>query len=275
MNSSWNALFLFIIMVVGCQSNPSKHLLTVCPQCKKIIIPTDDGYALNAFYRVNIQQQATLHIYLEGDGRPWWRNGRFPAGNPNSKSLTALGLMTHDPFPAIYLNRPCYGFPRVPDYCDKDLWTAGRYSETVVRQLDNALTQIRETYGNKQFVLIGHSGGGTLAMLIAHRRQDIVGILTISANLNHRKWTDFFGYTELYHSLNPSDFPVLPKTRIRWHLIGRQDRVVPFDILFNEAQRDPYAHLVIEEQYDHHCCWQKNWGAVISKFRDGLLQNQQ
>ena len=108
-----------------------------------------------------------LHIYIEGDGRPWLR-GHLIADDPTPKTPLALELMARSPYTSLYLGRPCYfGYAKQPP-CEPRYWTSARDSEAVVNSLAIAIQQIREP--NQKLLLIGYSGGGTLAMTI--RRSD-------------------------------------------------------------------------------------------------------
>lgn len=211
-----------------------------------------------------------LHIYLEGDGVPWKR-GLVHATNPTSKKMLALQLMQIDPYPAVYLNRPCYGFDKVPRNCKSTLWTSARYSTFVITQIDQGITELKQRYQARKVILIGHSGGGTLAMLIARKRNDVVAIMTIGANLDHAAWTHHFGFEPLFGSENPALAPPLPDDILRWHLFGTEDRQVPLEVARGGARHDPQATVQVIENYDHHCCWKETWVKLVKRFRQAWL----
>ena len=64
----------------------------------------------------------------------------------------------------------------------------------------------------KQVILIGHSGGGALAVLLAPSVPEVTGVMTIAANLDTRAWTELHGYAPLDNSLNPVARGRLPST---------------------------------------------------------------
>ena len=86
----------------------------------------------------------------------------------------------------LYLARPCQFV--VSDGCDRRLWTGARLSPEVVdiyqRLIDDAMRRTNST----QVGLIGYSGGGALAALIAERRHDVAWLVTVAADLDLAKW---------------------------------------------------------------------------------------
>ncbi len=219
------------------------------------------GYQLVGFSSEKIRTDY-LNIYFEGDGRPWI-NGRTIANNPTGKIPLALGLMNRDPYTSLYLNRPCYAFNPLPDNCDNTLWTSHRYSKTVIDTMNEAIDQAKAKFNTRYINLIGFSGGGTIAVLIAQKRDDIKNIVTIAANLNHKAWTEHFGYEPLIGSLNAADTFPLPSTIRRWHLTGENDAKVPPHIVSDAARHDTGAQLSLFPSFTHSCCWENVWEEFI------------
>ena len=142
-----------------------------------------------------------LHVYLEGDGSPRMAS-RYSPPDPTPHRPVALELMALDPGPSILLGRPCQ-HGRHPN-CDPVLWTTGRYGENVVQSLVAALRYEITAEGAPGIVLIGHSGGGALAMLIAERLPETRAVITIAGNLDTRRWWTHNGYAPLTESLDPA-----------------------------------------------------------------------
>src|SRR6056300_1239253 len=117
--------------------------------------------------------RGAARIYLEGDGIPW-RNDE-PSTNPTGQKRLSFQLFLQDKFATAYLARPCYEQETMPPNCITELWTSGRYSETVVTKLIRAIEQIAP---EGDIELVGYSGGGTLAALIAHRLTRVSRVLT-------------------------------------------------------------------------------------------------
>lgn len=263
---------ILLLCLGGCAYHPQQAISNLCDNCHHQVLEVG-AFALHAYWRnkPNTSQNPVIHVYLEGDGQPWHR-GRSPSANPNSRRLTALQLMMRDPYPSLYLNRPCYGFDQMPENCAPDLWTGGRYSNEVVQAMQQALDHLQDESPGQQWLLIGHSGGGTLAMLIAQRREDVAGIVTLAANLDTDAWTTHFGYLPLDRSLNPALMPPLPAQIPRWHFAAEEDTQVPASLVAEAAGRDANARFILLRG-DHHCCWQEHWPRVPEEMA-ALLSGQ-
>ena len=261
-------LFLLVVATGACSHSPQKRAQALCPDCQALVLQSKSDYPLLAYIR-HASNDGNLYIYLEGDGQPY-RHHYYPTENPTSKQLTALKLMSLDSATSIYLNRPCYGYKRTPSNCSEKMWTTGRYSQKIVDSLNEAISEVKKTMAYDKLVLIGHSGGGTLALLIAQERDDVAAIITLAANLNHRHWTELMGYGPLKNSQNPSDSPLLAESVVRWHIAAGKDRQVPPEVVQTFAAQDPYARYSVEPDFDHQCCWQKIWPDLLQDLRDQL-----
>lgn len=258
-----------ILALGACAYAPHKRAVTICPDCRALQLNQSGRHPLRAYLSKPRAGGTRWHIYLEGDGRPFV-NHRYPRNNPSSRKLSALRLMALDPQNSIYLNRPCYGYRTLPSSCEPSLWTDARYSREVVEALDRAVTELTQRYAIDNLVLIGHSGGGTLAVLLAQRRRDVRAVVTLAANLDHRAWTEALGYRPLEHSLNPASGPLLPRDTLRWHFAGGNDRLVPAKIVATAAARDPYAQYRLHPTFDHTCCWRRIWPSTLEALGTAL-----
>lgn len=257
----WGLLWIGLL---SCSLNPVDRTSQLCPACEAVTFGQRTEFPLLGYVQNSSSASAAefIHVYLEGDGRPWLR-GRWPAANPTSRDMISLQLMARDPNPSIYLNRPCYGYETLPASCSQELWTNARYSQVVVDALDSALTELAVRFPSKRWILVGHSGGGTLVMLIAQRRADVAAIVTLAANLDHKLWTRERGFLPLDQSLNPAEQPPLPPSVVRWHFAGGQDTQVAPAVTESAAAADPYARFSLQPEFDHSCCWLQLWPHVL------------
>lgn len=200
---------------------------------------------------------ARLLVFLEGDGRPWGESGRAPSTDPTTRNPIALQLLARAQAPGIYVSRPCYQQIADPG-CSSDVWTGGRYSRAVVESVAAAIDSVARERGAHGLVLIGYSGGGTLAVLVAERMKNVAGVLTIVANLDIDAWTQLHGYLPLSTSLNPAASELAhPWPEV--HLSGGQDAVVPTATTAAYFKKYPAAKQWIFAEYGHVCCWVDEW----------------
>jgi hypothetical protein len=173
-------------------------------------------------------QPRVLRVYLEGDGAAWWAQ-RIPPIDPTPRTSVAMPLALSDAHDAVaYLARPCQFLTDLQrQSCPVGWWTTQRWGEAVVARADQALTRLREVSGAQALVLVGHSGGGTLAVLLAARRQDVRCVVTLASPLDTRTWLQVQGLPDLPGSLNPADLPEQVTRFAQVHLQGAEDRVVP------------------------------------------------
>lgn len=209
-----------------------------------------------------------LHLYLEGDGRPWL--GRERAANPTGRSTVALDLMLADPHPALLLGRPCYhqsGTP--PSPCEPELWTGGRYSPTVLHALADAVQRLLAEYRPTSLVLVGYSGGGVLALLLAQQQALPTTVVTVASNLDTAAWTEYHRHLPLTGSLNPTlEIPADAAFR-QVHLAGARDRVVPPATTIRYRERHPGAEYRLFKEFDHRCCWLEAWPGLLPRVLAG------
>lgn len=204
------------------------------------------------------------HIYLEGDGTPF-TSPTEPAPDPTPRRPLALELMLADTRPAMYLGRPCYNGHAQDPPCQTALWTSDRYSERVLASMAAALTHILESKHITQVFLVGHSGGGTLAVLLADRIPQTLAIITLSANLDTDAWTALHDYTPLTGSKNPARQMALPGDIPQWHLVGSKDALVPPWITRRGSAQQVSSHVIEFADADHACCWARYWPVALEQ----------
>jgi pimeloyl-ACP methyl ester carboxylesterase len=218
----------------------------------------------------------TVVVYIEGDGRAW--PGRAsPPRDPTPETAVGLALAARDPHPAIvYLARPCqYTTARTGIGCAPRYWTSHRFAPEVVAAFDVAVDRAKTSFGAKDVFLVGFSGGGVIAVLLAARRDDIRGLITVASPLDHAVWTSRKGLSPLRGSLNPiDDARALRRVRQR-HYIGANDNVVPADAVraflarIGDTSADPsHIEMRIVTGFGHTCCWADAWPGLLAEWPD-------
>jgi hypothetical protein len=222
-------------------------------------------------YRVTLERSTgtRLWVFIDGDGRPWVNGGREPASDPTTRHPLALQLAAKTMAPALYLGRPCYDRAPTDEACTSTWWTDARYSDAVVASMVAALRSYQSQNGFERIVLVGYSGGGTLAVLMAPRLPNLDGVVTIAANLDVSAWAEHHHYLPLLNSLNPADrVGALRVPEI--HLMGERDTTVPPITTQRYFEAHPAALMWTYAQFDHLCCWQREWPEIHERIERAL-----
>jgi hypothetical protein len=175
-----------------------------------------------------------------------------------------LRLMALDPAPSVYLGRPCYFGLNRDKNCNPSYWTVRRFAPEVVDSLGEALRSEIERSKARTVELFGHSGGGTLAVLLAQRVSGVTRVVTIGANLDTTAWCSLHHYTPLLGSLNPVELGPTPGRVQLLHLVGSNDTNTPPQLVESAASKTGASGSVrIVQGYTHSCCWQDIWSDVL------------
>lgn len=258
-------------------------LLTLCSACATIPSPTErraiaeslaaghdwqasvlpaGGFDLVAYAPRHIHAAESLTVYIEGDGFAWVTGAR-PSNDPTPRDPLALRLALAQPFGnAAYMARPCQYVDAARVGCEQRYWTGSRFSAQVVLAQSQALDILKRRFGAQRLTLVGYSGGGAIAALLAARRSDVERLITVAGNLDHRAWTDHHRLRPLSDSFNPADEAGALRDVRQWHFAGENDAVIPPGLAKGYAQRFPADHrpvVLVEPGFDHHCCWVENW----------------
>jgi pimeloyl-ACP methyl ester carboxylesterase len=203
-----------------------------------------------------------LIVYLEGDGLAYAAQGRR-ALDPTPTDPLALRLAVHHPGAGAvaWLARPCQ-YAKQTRACDSDDWTIARYGHDVIASVGSALDRLKAQAGRDRLILVGYSGGGAVAALLAERRRDVAGLVTIAANLDLAAWVRARHLTPLSRSLDPATDAARLSALPQVHFVGGEDRVVdpPITRAFRArmAETAPVTIVVVPGQ-DHGAGWASRW----------------
>jgi pimeloyl-ACP methyl ester carboxylesterase len=207
-----------------------------------------------------------LTIYIEGDGRAWktpWQ----PSTDPTPTDPVGLRLAAADPArPLVYLARPCQ-FETSAGCADNRFWTSARFSPEIVNSYQQLIDNALQRSGSKEVGLIGYSGGGALAALIAERRSDVAWLVTVAANLDLAEWVRRQSLAPLAQSLDPAEDAGAIAHLPQIHLTGANDNVVPPAVVDSFLRHFPpsvTARMVIVPGFDHACCWAEAWPRLLA-----------
>lgn len=210
-----------------------------------------------------------LSIYIEGDGLAFV-DEVTPSADPTPRDPIALRLAIAAPQrPAAYLARPCQYVMRARlRGCDVAYWTSRRYAPEIVDAMDRSVDEVKRLFGARRVVLVGYSGGGALAVLLAARRRDVAAVLTIGANLDLGYWTHRDKLAPLAGSMDPASVARQVAEVPQVHFAGSRDRVVGADVVrayLAHLPRPNRATLVEIDGFSHICCWVDAWPKLVAR----------
>jgi pimeloyl-ACP methyl ester carboxylesterase len=218
---------------------------------------------VKAWLRVRAPAPDRLTIYIEGDGAPWpWPDQ--PPADPTPLRRLVLGLAAADPSPAVaYLGRPCqYLDSRALEGCDLGLWTTRRFGDPAIDAVMRAVDTLKRAAGASRVSLVGYSGGGAMAALVATRRTDVACLVTLAAPLDTDAWTTAIGVSPLTGSRNPANDASRSTIAAQTHVRGGADRLVPPASTERFLRGAPTAKVIDLDGVDHQCCWEDVWPKV-------------
>ncbi len=251
---------LFCVACAALQS-PSEHTRTIAEAAAFAPVEMPDT-RLRGFSKRTAPGTAIdrVTVYIESDGAPW-RFPDEPPADPTPLKPVVLRMAIDDPAPAVaYLGRPCQ-YLAAADLrdCDPRLWMQARFSIDAITAMNQAVDRIKQSYGAKEINLVGYSGGGAMAALLAARRSDVSCLVTIAAPLDTVAWTDALHISRLALSQNPADATDALRNVPQTHFRGLRDKLVSPSTTARFMARVPGATVIDKEKFDHNCCWQDDW----------------
>jgi len=267
-------MLISLLLVAGCVSTPTheERLQNANSLARQagwhgITLPTSP-LKLHAFLPAEIQPTDLLSIYIEGDGLAWLSRRRI-SSNPTPLKPIALQMALQDQGVAAYLARPCQ-YVTGNTVCAPALWTSERFSNQVITASNASINELKQRFHAKRLRLIGYSGGGAVAALLAARRNDVDQLITVAGNLDHTSWTLHHGVSPLSGSLNPADewqaLQSIPQT----HFVGADDNIIGRHVA--ESYRahfppDRQPEIRVISGADHHCCWNEQWPELLGSVK--------
>jgi len=258
------ACLVQVLLLGGCAGlfqSPTERVYAQAREARFLPAPGVDG-SVKAWLRVSPVPDADvpLTVYIEGDGAEW--RGRYrPPADPTPTNALTLRLAMRDPGARVaYLGRPCqYLDEEALAKCPSSLWILGRYGEAALKIAGAAIDKLMLSARAAHVNLVGFSGGGVIATLLAARRNDVACVVTLASPLDTAAWIRELGVSALTESLNPVDFAGRLRFVAQWHFAAAKDEIVPFTALRQVGDVLPYARIEVMPEYDHDCCWVLAW----------------
>jgi predicted esterase len=228
---------------------------------KKVLVKGGDFW-ITTYQKITNKHKPYV-FYIEGDGAAV--NGIYRVSrNPTPRRQMLIKLAAMDTRPnVVYVARPCQYTPMdLNPKCSMQYWTDKRRSDDSVQSLNEVINRINN---NNKFSLIGFSGGGGIAVLIAARNYMTKDIITISANLDHVAFTTHHNVTPMIGSLNPIDYAKQVTHIPQLHISGGKDTIIPpfiADKFVQKASTSCVKQQIFKDNSHRHG-WDKIWEYVF------------
>lgn len=263
---NFSAMVLAVLTLVACTSLPSpdqrrdkaEAAASSFYQPRHIATQEFDLYALTP-RALTANGHGVLTVLLEGDGLAFIRRNQ-PSKDPTPTKQIVIDLLPQTRSDVAYLARPCQFTPEPARNCERSLWTEARYSKRVIDSMGEALTLLKREAGATGLHLIGYSGGGVVAALLAARRDDIVSFVAFATPLDTEAFTTHHRVTPLSGSLNPRDDAARLARIPQIAVVGGEDKIVPREVVDSYIaalpQRD-CVDVVMVAKAEHGAGWNK------------------
>lgn len=223
------------------------------------------GFTLMTYQKFNGSSDK-ISIYIEGDGRAWETKHKL-SDDPTPSNPVALRLAAVDPADNVaYIARPGQYSPSGFPDCDSKYWSEFRFAPEVVESMDRIIDDLKERAGAKHVALVGYSGGGAIAVLVAARRSDVIAIRTVAGNLDINAFCAYHHVSQLDGSMNPLDVAQKVAPIPQRHFVGSVDKVIPFAIAesFVRIEGDKnYERITVVDGVSHNDGWNKHWRELL------------
>ena len=229
-------------------------------------VTVDTGsFILTAYSRIS-RPDKPLRVYIEGDGLAWLSR-TMPSLDPTPREATGLALAAQDAAPnVVYLARPCQFTPMAMDpRCGIPYWTGKRFAPEVIDSMNRAVSHFAALTPGRSVELVGYSGGGAVAVLIATRRSDIASIRTVAGNLDDELVNQLHDVSPMPGSENAIDFAAQVAGIAQIHFSGAEDQVVPpaVALRFVRATGTRCARAITVPGMSHDGDWSRRWPVLL------------
>ncbi len=257
-----------LLCLTGCQSSDHRYQLAseiAQPKFQPILYQTEP-FNLLAWEQPDVHPMQKLRIYIEGDGFAWLSRYQ-PSNNPTPTDPIALRLVVADSASnTLYLARPCQYVALADPPCNTLVWTQHRFHSAVLASYQQVLDQMKVKWEAQELELIGFSGGGVIAALLAAQRSDVRLLVTVAAPLSINTWVSYHHVSPLTGSLNPIDFTTALRKIPQCHFVGKADTITPEVVLEDYQQQlaSDQSHILLEDNSHEHG-WTKHWQQTLRR----------
>jgi len=228
-------------------------------------IATDD-FLLTTYQRFDsTADNKQMVVYIEGDGMAWISRDQL-SSNPTPVQPIALKLASIDTNDnVLYIARPCqYLWPQKMNRCSSRYWSDKRGSEEVISSINQAISIVKQKQNISSIRLIGYSGGGGIAALIADRRADVSEFVSVSGNLNYKLFTQTHNLSPMNGSIDPITIANQIGSIPQIHYVGADDKIIPKQIALSFSDK---VKVINDVSHDN---WPDKWAQILRTINHDL-----
>ena len=256
-------------LLVGCVSDDSRITAKEIAQHSRL---SRDDIQTNPFLIATWSRITapvhSLRVYIEGDGFAW-KSRTQPSDDPTPRNPIGLMLAAADKNQnVLYIARPCQFIgPPLPAHCDKRVWTSDRFSPSVIDAMNDALSQFVKQYPGVKLELIGYSGGGNIAAILAERRTDVRSLRTVAGNLDVAYVNAIHHVSAMPDAVSAIDRASALRTMPQLHFSGDTDKTVTPEVAqrFQRAVGGTCSQVDIVSNMTHGSDWAAIWPQLLAK----------
>ena len=258
-------LLLFCLFMAGGCATPQRPVLADAPESGFSRIHLEGNpYTFAGQIKMPASSAEALVVYIEGDGHVVDASGRIST-DPTPHFPVGWLLARQDPAPAVlYLARLGQynaAFARV-EY--RQYWTEKRFAPEIIQAMSLAIDAARQKTGATKLHLVGFSGGGAVAALLAAQRNDVVSLMTVAGLMDHAWWTNEKGYPPLTGSLNPANVAGKLAHLPQIHFYGTNDSLIPQAVSSRFLGLAPFSNASqAGVAASHNKGWEQAWPVLL------------
>ena len=268
----YTIILTIALLSSGCVSKLSpkvrQHTADTVAQSGNLVqqkIATDD-FLLTTYQRFDATaDNKQMVVYIEGDGMAWISRDQL-SSNPTPVQPIALKLASIDTNAnVLYVARPCqYLWPQKMNRCSSKYWSNKRGSEEVISSINQAISIVKQKQNIPSIRLIGYSGGGGIAALIADRRADVSEFVSVSGNLNYKLFTQTHNLSPMNGSIDPITVANQIGSIPQIHYVGADDKIIPKQIALSFSDK---VKVISDVSHDN---WPDKWAQILRTINHDL-----
>ena len=206
-----------------------------------------------------------LRVYIEGDGHAFNRYNISNDPTPNNPLALKLTLQDNSTDSLLYIARPGQYVMKMgyDKNCSPDYWTTKRFAPEVVDDTAKIIDAFKNRFNYEKIELVGFSGGGGIAAILAAKRNDVINLRTVAGNLNTDYFTKYHKVLPMTGSINPQDGVAEMQHIPQIHFVGEKDKIIPKTIATAFSKNNVCSKVVEIPDSNHLVGWENIWNQLL------------